>query len=204
MITQFYRIKTKTNSSIYSESIEDFVSTQSNLGYELKVDKIQILDDYISSPKLLITSVVPVYDSPYEEESIILAMALGWKFKCCGRAFEELEQFEIDKKKTKWNFSWSWDICYPLGIKDIVERNKLENIKTAFIGYRMDEIDIMTTSDYSGTSIDAMEYTKQFCKFVSDRSFNNFAFSELLLEIIKTDIKDFLDKNKEKYFERKK
>lgn len=202
MITQTSRNKDKIEGSIYNYAVDAFINTQSFLGYKLKVAKNEILNDYVSHPKLLLTSIVPLYDSPIEEEVITLAMDYGWKFKCCGRSFTEVEQFQCNKKNTKWYMNWTWDTVWPIQIKNIIAINKEQGATTAFIGYRMDEVTDMVVADYSGTCIDAMSYTKDFCTFVSDRAFNNFAFSELLLEIIKKDIYDFLDNNKKKYFEK--
>lgn len=201
MIVQYNRTYKELKRSIYNQTIDGLILYNEMNGYRLKANRNQILDDYIASPKLLITTVVPIYDSPYDEEAIILGMSLGWKFKCCGRSFADVEQFEHDKNKTKWLSCWSWDNMWPMQIKDIIDSNKKNGTKTAFIGYRIDEAVDMNAADYSGTCIDAMEYTKGHCDFVSDRSFNNFAFGELLIEIINKDIKKFVKENFLKYFE---
>jgi len=202
MITQFERQLTEVQGSPYNQAAEMMILHYMAIGYKFKMNRNQMLDDYIASPKVLFTSVVPQYQSPYDEEVIELAMSLGWKFVCCGRLYTELEQFSYDRKRTNWGLCWKWDIVWPLGIKDMIVSNKENNAKTAFIGYRMDEVIDMNVADYSGTCIDASEFTKQFCDYVSDRSFNNFAFSELLLAIVEKDVKVFIEENVEKYFEK--
>lgn len=67
----------------------------------------------------------------------------------------------------------------------------------------MEDVFPMFESNYSGTCVDALQYTKQYCDYVSDRSFNSFAFAELLVHIIKEDVKKFLKENLQKYFIKK-
>ena len=67
----------------------------------------------------------------------------------------------------------------------------------------MEDVFAMIEANYSGTCVDALEYTKLYCDFVSDRSFNSFAFAELLVHIIKQDVKKFLRENFQKYFIKK-
>ena len=83
-------------------------------------------------------------------------------------------------------------------------RSKRNNgYTTAFIGYKMEDVFAMFEANYSGTCVDALQYTKQFCDFVSDRTFNSFAFGELLVHIVKQDLKKFLRENFQKYFFKK-
>lgn len=192
----------KVEGSPYNQVVEMMILHYETKGYKFKMNRNQMLDDYIASPKVLFTTVVPQYQSPYDEEMIEFAMSLGWKFVCCGRLYAELEQFSHDRKRTKWGSNWTWDTIWPMSIKDMILFSKEKKGKTAFIGYRMDEVIDMNVADYSGTCIDASEYTKMFCDYVSDRSFNNFAFADLLLAIVQKDVKVFIEENEEKYFEK--
>lgn len=149
------------------------------------------IEDYIQSNKVIITTVVPDYGSNYDIEPIMQARELGWEFKCWCESASNYEGFYYAKKGHRlWNL-WSWDTKSNDNIADCMESLKNRSYTIGYVGFKISECSNMRYADWSGTCVDAMEPTKQSCDFISDRSFNNFAFGEIVMAILKEDLRIF-------------
>lgn len=146
--------------------------------------------DYIKSKKILITTVVPNYTSEYDIEAIYIARSLGWQFKCWCPYTTDYEAFYSYLKDNKMWDNWEWDTKTNYDIREWMSHTD-DFTFTAFIGFRISECNCMRAAELSGTCVDAMEPVKNSCDFISDKSFNNFAFGELLIAIMQKDIDDY-------------
>lgn len=167
--------------------------------YVLSASRTEILEDYTSRKKVMVTDVLPLGEKDYDKDALDFATHLGWEFTL----YQDDSTCPLYDEQD-WLASWN---CYHYNDIDKVctyIRSKRNNgYTTAFIGYKMEDVWAMFEANYSGTCADALQYTKQFCDFVSDRSFNSFAFAELLVYIVKQDVKKFLRENFQKYFIKK-
>lgn len=184
---------------LFNHIINTYKDEQYMEDYVLSASRTEILEDYISRKKVMVTDVLPLGENDYDKDALDFATQLGWEFTLYQHdtacpLFDEQD----------WLASWN---CYHYNDMDKVctyIRSKRNNgYTTAFIGYKMEDVFAMFEANYSGTCVDALQYTKQFCDFVSDRTFNSFAFVELLVHIVKQDLKKFLRENFQKYFIKK-
>lgn len=184
---------------LFNYIIDTYKDEQYMKDYVLSAPRTEILEDYTSKKKIMVTDVLPLGEKDYDKDALDFATELGWEFTL----YQDDSTCSIYDEQD-WLASWN---CYHY---DDVEkictyiRSKRNNgYTTAFIGYKMEDVFAMFESNYSGTCVDALQYTKQYCDFVSDRSFNSFAFAELLVHIVKQDVKKFLRENFQKYFVKK-
>ena len=184
---------------LFNYIIDTYKDEQYMKDYVLSTSRTEILEDYMSRKKVMVTDVLPLGEKDYDKDALDFATQLGWEFTLYSDNSVCLLYDEQD-----WLASWN---CYHYNDMDKVctyIRSKRNNgYTTAFIGYKMEDVFAMFEANYSGTCADALQYTKQFCDFVSDRSFNSFAFAELLVHIVKQDVKKFLRENFQKYFIKK-
>lgn len=184
---------------LFNYIIDTYKDEQYMKDYVLSTSRTEILEDYMSRKKVMVTDVLPLGEKDYDKDALDFATQLGWEFTLYSDNSVCLLYDEQD-----WLASWN---CYHYNDMDKVctyIRSKRDNgYTTAFIGYKMEDVFAMFEANYSGTCADALQYTKQFCDFVSDRSFNSFAFAELLVHIVKQDVKKFLRENFQKYFIKK-
>lgn len=184
---------------LFNYIIDTYKDEQYMKDYVLSAPRTEILEDYTNKKKIMVTDVLPLGEKDYDKDALDFATQLGWEFTL----YQDDSTCSIYDEQD-WLASWN---CYHY---DDVEkictyiRSKRNNgYTTAFIGYKMEDVFAMFESNYSGTCVDALQYTKQYCDFVSDRSFNSFAFAELLVHIVKQDVKKFLRENFQKYFIKK-
>ena len=200
MIVQHIKTLNYTKpTDLFNYIIDTYKDEQRMKDYVLSASRTEILEDYTSRKKVMVTDVLPLGEKDYDKDALDFATQLGWEFTLYQDDSTCLLYDEQD-----WLSSWN---CYHYNDIDKVctyIRSKRNNgYTTAFIGYKMEDVWAMFEANYSGTCVDAMQYTKQFCDFVSDRTFNSFAFAELLVHIIKQDVKKFLRENLQKYFIKK-
>lgn len=184
---------------LFNYIIDTYKDEQYMKDYVLSASRTEILEDYTSRKKVMVTDVLPLGEKDYDKDALDFATQLGWEFTL----YQDDSTCQLYDEQD-WLASWN---CYHY---DDVEkictyiRSKRKNGYTAaFIGYKMEDVFAMFEANYIGTCVDALQYTKQFCDFVSDRSFNSFAFAELLVHIVKQDVKKFLRENFQKYFIKK-
>ena len=179
--------------------IDTYKDEQYMEGYVLSIPRTEILKDYICRKKVMVTDVLPLCEKDYDKDALDFATQLGWEFTL----YQDNNVCPLYDEQD-WLASWN---CYHYDNIDkvcayICSKRK-NGYTTAFIGYKMEDVFAMYEANYSGTCVDALEYTKLYCDFVSDRSFNSFAFAELLVHIVKQDVKKFLRENFQKYFIKK-
>lgn len=200
MIVQHVKTLNYTKpTDLFNYIIDTYKDEQYMKDYVLSAPRTEILEDYTSKKKIMVTDVLPLGEKDYDKDALDFATELGWEFTL----YQDDSTCSIYDEQD-WLASWN---CYHY---DDVEkicayiRSKRNNgYTTAFIGYKMKDVFAMFEANYSGTCVDALQYTKQYCDFVSDRSFNSFAFAELLVYIVKQDVKKFLRENFQKYFVKK-
>lgn len=197
MIVQHTKILNYTKpTDLFNYIIDTYKDEQYMKDYVLSASRTEILEDYTSRKKVMVTDVLPLGEKDYDKDALDFATQLGWEFTL----YSDNSICPLYDEQD-WLASWN---CYHY---DDVEkictyiRSKRNNgYTTAFIGYKMEDVFAMFEANYSGTCVDALQYTKQYCDFVSDRTFNSFAFAELLVHIVKQDVKKFLRENFQKYF----
>lgn len=200
MIVQYTKTLNYTKpTDLFNYIIDTYKDEQYMKDYVLSASRTEILEDYKSRKKVMVTDVLPLGEKDYDKDALGFATQLEWEFTL----YSDDSVCPLYDEQD-WLSTWN---CYHY---DDVEkictyiRSKRNNgYIAAFIGYKMEDVFAMFEANYSGTCVDAMQYTKQYCDFVSDRSFNSFAFSELLIHIVKQDVKKFLRENFEKYFIKK-
>lgn len=184
---------------LFNYIIDTYKDEQYMEDYVLSASRTEILEDYMSRKKVMVTDVLPLGEKDYDKDALDFATQLGWEFTL----YQDDSTCSLYDEQN-WLASWN---CYHYNDMDKVctyIRSKRNNgYTTAFIGYKMEDVFAMFEANYSGTCVDALQYTKQFCDFVSDRTFNSFAFAELLVHIVKQDVKKFLIENFQKYFIKK-
>lgn len=184
---------------LFNYIIDTYKDEQYMKKYVLIASRTEILKDYMSCKKVMVTDVLPLGEKDYDKEALDFATKLGWEFTL----YQDDSTCSLYDEQD-WLSTWN---CYHYNNMDKVctyIRSKRNNgYTTAFIGYKMEDVFAMFEANYSGTCVDALQYTKQYCDFVSDRSFNSFAFAELLVHIVKQDVKKFLRENFQKYFIKK-
>ena len=200
MIVQHTKILNYTKpTDLFNYIIDTYKDEQYMKDYVLCASRTEILEDYSSMKKVMVTDVLPLGEKDYDKDALDFATQLGWEFTL----YQDDSTCPLYDEQD-WLESWN---CYHY---DDVEKicayicsKKKNGYTTAFIGYKMEDVFAMFEANYSGTCVDALEYTKLYCDFVSDRSFNSFAFAELLVHIVKQDVKKFLRENFQKYFIKK-
>lgn len=200
MIVQHTKLLNYTKpTDLFNYIIDTYKNEQYEEDYVLNASRIEILEDYMDRKKIMVTDVMPLGEKDYDKDALDFATQLGWEFTL----FQD-ESTCLIYNEQDWLSNW---ICrHYIDVNEICNyiRLKIKNgYTTAFIGYKMEDVFPMFESNYSGTCVDALQYTKQYCDYVSDRSFNSFAFAELLVHIIKEDVKKFLKENLQKYFIKK-
>ena len=184
---------------LFNYIIDTYKDEQYMEDYVLSASRTEILEDYMSRKKVMVTDVLPLGEKDDDKDELDFATQLGWEFTL----YQDDSTCSLYDEQN-WLASWN---CYHYSDIDKVctyIRSKRKNgYITAFIGYKMEDVFAMFEANYSGTCVDALQYTKQYCDFVSDRSFNSFAFAELLVHIVKQDVKKFLKENFQKYFIKK-
>lgn len=184
---------------LFNYIIDTYKDEQYMKDYVLSAPRTEILEDYTSKKKIMVTDVLPLGEKDYDKDALDFATELGWEFTL----YQDDSTCSIYDEQD-WLASWN---CYHYGdvekICTYIRSKRNNGYTTAFIGYKMEDVFAMFEANYSGTCVDALQYTKQYCDFVSDRSFNSFAFAELLVHIVKQDVKKFLRENFQKYFIKK-
>ena len=195
MIVQYTKTLNYTKpTDLFNYIIDTYKDEQYMKDYVLSASRTEILEDYTSRKKVMVTDVLPLGEKDYDKDALDFATQLEWEFTLYSDGNVCPLYDEQD-----WLSTWN---CYHYDADKICTyiRSKRNNgYTTAFIGYKMEDVFAMFEANYSGTCVDAAQYTKLYCDFVSDRSFNSFAFSELLIHIVKK----FLRENFEKYFIKK-
>lgn len=200
MIVQYNKKLNYTKpTDLFNYIIDTYKDEQYMKDYVLSASRTEILKDYASMKKVMVTDVLPLGEKDYDKDALDFANMLGWEFTL----YQDDSTCPLYDGQD-WLESWN---CYHY---DDVEKicayicsKKKNGYTTAFIGYKIEDVFAMFEANYSGTCVDALEYTKLYCDFVSDRSFNSFAFAELLVHIVKQDVKKFLRENFQKYFIKK-
>lgn len=200
MIIQYTKTLNYTKpTDLFNYIIDTFKDEQYMKDYVLSASRTEILEDYKSRKKVMVTDVLPLGEKDYDKDALDFATQLEWEFTLYSNDSVCPLYDEQD-----WLSTWN---CYHYDdvekICTYIHSKRNNGYTTAFIGYKMEDVFAMFEANYSGTCVDAVQYTKLYCDFVSDRSFNSFAFSELLIHIIKQDVKKFLRENFEKYFIKK-
>lgn len=184
---------------LFNYIIDTYKDEQYMKDYVLSASRTEILEDYTSRKKVMVTDVLPLGEKDYDKDALDFAIELGWEFTL----YQDDSTCSIYDEQD-WLVSWN---CYHYDdvekICTYIRSKRNSGYITAFIGYKMEDVFAMFEANYSGTCVDALQYTKQYCDFVSDRSFNSFAFAELLVHIVKQDVKKFLIENFQKYFIKK-
>lgn len=184
---------------LFNYIIDTYKDEQYMKDYVLSAPRTEILEDYTSKKKIMVTDVLPLGEKDYDKDALDFATQLGWEFTL----YQDDSTCSIYDEQD-WLASWN---CYHYDdvekICTYIRSKRNSGYTTAFIGYKMEDVFAMFEVNYSGTCVDALQYTKQYCDFVSDRSFNSFAFAELLVHIVKQDVKKFLRENFQKYFVKK-
>ena len=184
---------------LFNYIIDTYKDEQYMKDYVLSASRTEILEDYTSRKKVMVTDVLPLGEKDYDKDALDFATELGWEFTL----YQDDSTCSIYDEQD-WLASWN---CYHYDdvekICTYIRSKRNSGYTTAFIGYKMKDVFAMFEANYSGTCVDALQYTKQYCDFVSDRSFNSFAFAELLVHIVKQDVKKFLRENFQKYFIKK-
>ena len=184
---------------LFNYIIDTYKDEQYVKDYVLIASRTKILEDYTSRKKVMVTDVLPLGEKDYDKDALDFATQLGWEFTL----YQDDSTCPLYDEQD-WLSSWN---CYRYNdvekICTYIRSKRNNGYITAFIGYKMEDVFAMFEANYSGTCVDALEHTKQYCDFVSDRSFNSFAFAELLVHIVKQDVKKFLRENFQKYFIKK-
>ena len=200
MIVQYNKPLTNTKpADLFTYIVNEYVMEQYIKFFVLKSSTKKILEDYKNEKKIMVTDVMPLGENSYDKDALDYAAQLGWEFTLYQDA-DACPMYDSQGWLSTWDCHKYYDIDE---ICNYISSKKKDEYTVAFIGYKMKDIFAMYEADYSGTSVDAMKHTKMYCDIVTDRSFNSFAFAELLMHIVKKDVEKFLKENSEKYFVKK-
>lgn len=118
--------------------------------YVLSAPRTEILEDYTSKKKIMVTDVLPLGEKDYDKDALDFATELGWEFTLSH--FHTFTLYQDDSTCSIYDDVEK--ICTYI-------RSKRNNgYTTAFIGYKMEDVFAMFEANYSGTCVDALQYTK--------------------------------------------
>ena len=154
MIVQYAKTLNYTKpTDLFNYIIDTYKDEQCMKDYVLSASRTEILEDYMSRKKVMVTDVLPLGEKDYDKDALDFATQVGWEFTL----YQDDSTCPLYDEQD-WLSSWN---CYHYNDMDKVctyIRSKRNNgYTTAFIGYKMEDVFAMFEANYSGTCVDLLQ-----------------------------------------------